>query len=78
MLIGNADNDDASSMVNSHVTIQKRLDPSKDWDFEAHCAKKVRKMHDITYVIIYCTANIVITSNCAWKDNLSTYLYLTW
>ena len=51
MLIGNADNDDASSMANSHVTTQKRSDPSKDGGFEAHCAKKVRKTHDITYVI---------------------------
>ena len=33
--------DDASSMGNSHVTTQKRLDPSKDGGFEAHCAKKV-------------------------------------
>ena len=40
-LIGHVVVDDALSMVNGHVTIQKRLIAPKYWVFKAHCAKKV-------------------------------------
>ena len=75
-LIGHVVVDDALSMVNWHVTIQKRLIAPKYWVFKAHCAKKVWKKDDITTFNLQCIANIVIKIENARRKIRSLFVFI--
>ena len=75
-LIGHVVVDDALSIVNWHVTIQKRLIAPKYWVFKAHCAKKVWKKDVITTFNLQCIANIVIKIENARRKIKSLFVFI--